>query len=83
MVDRVPMREMARQVPSKAYAGERITRAATPVPVSAWLVDARGRDVLVEGEAVAWTSRTVHVHYFDQAGREGFVWLWASAVSRR
>lgn len=83
MVDRVPMRDMARQVPSKVYAGARITRPATPVSVQAWLVDGHGRDVLVDGEAVAWTARTVHVHYFDQHGREGFVWVWASAVTRR
>jgi hypothetical protein len=83
MVDQVPMRDMARQVPSKAFAGERVTRPDSPPRVRAWILDARGRDVLVEGEAVAWTARTVHVRYFDENGREGFVWVWASAVTRR
>ncbi|GIG27288.1 MULTISPECIES: hypothetical protein [Cellulomonas] len=49
----------------------------------AWIVDGRGRDVEVDGEAVAWTPRVVHVHYLDEHGREGWVWVWASAVTRR
>jgi hypothetical protein len=47
------------------------------------LIDGRGRDVQVDGVAVAWTTVAVHVHYVDAAGREGFVWAWASAVTRR
>lgn len=77
------MRDMARQAPSQATAGEPVRRPDIPVPVRAWIVDARGRDVEVDGEAVAWTSRTVQVRYFDQHGREGFVSVWASAVTRR
>jgi hypothetical protein len=77
------MRDMARQVPSKALAGDRVTRPEEPPAVRAWILDARGRDVQVDGEAVAWTARAVHVHYLDEHGREGWVWVWASAVSRR
>jgi hypothetical protein len=82
-VDRIPMRDMARQVPAKALASDRITRPAHPPRVRAWIVDGRGRDVEVDGEAVAWTARAVHVHYVDSAGREGWVWVWASALTRR
>ncbi len=77
------MRDMARQAPSQATAGEPVRRPEVAVPVRAWIVDARGRDVEVDGEAVAWTSRTVQVRYFDPHGREGFVTVWASAVTRR
>lgn len=58
-------------------------RPDLPVPVTAWIIDGKGQDVEVLGEAVAWTNRTVSVHYYDQDGREGWVWVWASAVTRR
>ncbi|VTR77230.1 hypothetical protein CHMI_02000 [Cellulomonas hominis] len=77
------MREMARQVPARAYAGARVTRPDEAPQVRAWIVDAHGRDVQVDGEAVAWTDRVVHVHYVDDHGREGWAWVWASAVTRR
>lgn len=83
VVDRVPMRDMARQVPAVAIAGQRVTRPTSAQLVRAWIVDGRGRDVEVDGEAVAWTPRVVQVRYFDEHGREGFVWVWASAVTRR
>jgi hypothetical protein len=83
MVDRVPMRDMARQVPSRAASTLPVTRPARPPSVSAWIVDGRGRDVEVAGSAIAWTSRTVLVRYVDANGREGTVWVWASAVTRR
>ncbi len=81
MIDRVPLRDMARQVPAQAI-GHPVTRPETPIRVRAWIVDARGRDLEVPGEAVAWTSRAVQVSYFDDNGRQGFVWVWASAVTR-
>lgn len=76
------MRDMARQVPQKVLADARVTRPEEPPRVQAWIVDGRGRDVQVDGEAVAWTARAVHVHYEDPHGREGWVWVWASAVTR-
>ena len=82
MVDRVPMRDMARQVPQKVLAGARVSRPEEPPRVRAWVIDGRGHDVEVDGEAVAWTTRAVHVHYQDPHGREGWVWVWASAVTR-
>lgn len=66
----------------KAVAG-RLVRAETAIPVRAWIITAQGRDVEVDGEAVAWTERAVNVRYFDEHGREGFAWVWASAVVRR
>ncbi|MBB5474696.1 hypothetical protein HNR08_003432 [Cellulomonas hominis] len=82
-IDRVPMRDMARQVPPSVITGARVTRPDEPPQVRAWIVDGRARDVEVDGEAVAWTPRAVHVHYVDAHGREGWVWVWASAVTRR
>jgi hypothetical protein len=63
--------------------GGRVVRASTAIPVRAWLVTSQGRDVEVDAEAVAWTDRAVNVRYFDEHGREGFTWVWASAVVRR
>jgi len=82
MVDQVPLRAEARGVPMKAVGG-RLVRAETAIPVRAWIITAQGRDVEVDGEAVAWTERAVNVRYFDEHGREGFAWVWASAVVRR
>lgn len=82
MVDKIPMRDSARQVPPKVTIGEAITRPDHPLRVRAWIVDGHGRDVEVDGEAVAWTRRAVHLHYFNETGREGFAWVWASAVTR-
>jgi hypothetical protein len=82
VIDRVPMRDMAQYVPPRAYAGARVTRPDERPPVRAWIVDPHGRDLQVDGEAVAWTNRVVHVHYVDH-GREGWAWVWASAVTRR
>lgn len=76
------MRDMARQMPEKAIGHPR-TRPAEPIPVRAWIIDGRGHDVEVEGTADAWTRRAVHVQYFDEYGRRGAVWVWASAVARR
>jgi len=81
MVDRVPMRDMARPVPSAALTTPAHT-LDTAVRVRAWIIDGHGRDVQIDGEAIAWTPRAAHVHYFDANGREGFVWVWASAVTR-
>ena len=81
MVDRVPLRDMARQVPTAALGGP-VRTFDVPVRVRAWITDGRGRDLEVDGEVVAWTPRAANVHYFDSNGRESFVWVWASAVTR-
>ncbi|WP_217615967.1 hypothetical protein [Cellulomonas sp. GbtcB1] len=82
VVDRIPMRDMARQAPSQATVGLHVTRPSHPLAVQAWIIDAKGRDVQITGAAIAWTARTVHIRYTDHYGREGTVWVWASAVTR-
>lgn len=82
MVDRVPLRDMARTLGPHAVGGP-IRRHDEGIPVRAWIVDSRGKDTEVDGLAVAWTERAVHVSYFDVHGRQGFAWVWASAVTRR
>ncbi len=81
MVDRVPLRDMARSVPTRAR-GEPVHRLAEPVRVRVWVLTARGEDVELDAEATAWTPRAVHVRFFDAFGREGFAWVWASSVRR-
>lgn len=82
MVDRVPLRDMARSLGPRPV-GEPVHRHDEGIPVRVWIVDGQGRDVEVHGLATAWSPRAVHVRYFDVNGREGFVWVWASAVTRR
>lgn len=81
-IERVPLRDAARDVPASVRSMD-VVRPARPLPVRVWIVDAKGRDLEVDGVAIAWTTRTVNVRYVDRGGREGFVWVWASAVSRR
>ena len=81
-IERVPLRDSARDVPASIRAVA-IARPDRPIPVRAWIVDGKGRDLEVDGFAIAWTGRAVNVRYLDAGGREGFVWVWASAVSRR
>jgi hypothetical protein len=80
MVDKIPLRAMAYSL-SPLAVGDPITRPERSVPVRVWVHTADG-DSQVEGEAAAWSPKAVHVRYFDQHGREGFVWVWASAVTR-
>jgi hypothetical protein len=81
VVDRVPLRDQAQSLSPKAV-GQPIRRLDAPVPVTAWIRDARGVDRLVAGEATAYSPRAGHVKYFDEHGREGFAWVWASAITR-
>lgn len=81
MVDQIPLRAMATSLGPRPI-GEPITRPERGLPVRTWLHTSEG-DVEADGVAIAWTPRAVHVRYFDQHGREGFVWVWASAVTRR
>lgn len=60
-----------------------IARPAEPIPVRAWITAGQSGDMRVDGEAVAWAGRQVHIRYLDGAGREGWAWLWTDAVSRR
>jgi hypothetical protein len=58
-----------------------VTTPATPVSVRAW---ARYRETpaRVEGRAIAWTSRAVHVEWTDGNGQTQRAWLWSSTVDK-
>ncbi|MFC8597184.1 MULTISPECIES: hypothetical protein [unclassified Isoptericola] len=82
-VDRVPLRDAAEGAPGKSRQGAHVTRPDRGIPVRAWITSRQSGEQLVDGEATAWTDSQVHVRYVDGHGREGFVWLWAGAVTRR
>lgn len=85
-LEQVPLHEHATDAPRSARDGARQARPSEPVPVRVWVVSGRGREFLAEtAEADAWTvcdHPQVHVRYIDPGGREGFAWVWASAVRR-
>lgn len=82
-IERVPVHEQAPDAPVEARAGDRMVQPETPIPVTSWITSGRGRSFEAEAHAVAWTTRQVRVRYVDPGGREGFAWVWASAVTRR
>jgi hypothetical protein len=53
-----------------------------PIPVRVWIQARQSGEFLAEAHAIAWTDKQVRVRYIDKHGREGFVWLWADAVTR-
>jgi len=77
------MHEQAPDAPAEARAGDRMVQPETPLPVRAWITSGRGKSFHADAHAVAWTSTQVRVRYLDPGGREGFAWVWASAVRRR
>jgi hypothetical protein len=77
------MRDMPDQAPAKQRDSARVVRPLTPLPVRVWVVQRQTGAFEAEGLAVAWTQRQVEVRYCDPHGREGFVWVWAGAVTRR
>lgn len=60
---------------------DEVTTPATPVSARAW---ARYPETpaRVEGLAIAWTSRAVHVGWVDGNGETQRAWVWASAVEK-
>jgi len=58
-----------------------VTSATSPQKVRAWVVWEDGVEELVDGVAVAWTKRAVHVR-FGFPGHMHEVWVWAGAVER-
>ncbi|MFP3714055.1 hypothetical protein [Puerhibacterium sp. TATVAM-FAB25] len=83
--DRTPWPQRARSLAPRQYrtADEQVVPAPQPFPVRAWLVTVAGDDLEVEGEAVAWTRRAVHVRFTDKHGRPDDAWVWVGAVARR
>ncbi|QAY69066.1 hypothetical protein [Xylanimonas protaetiae] len=82
-MDRVPGRDAPEQAPRQQRDAARVTRPETPLPVRVWVTQRQTGTFEADGLAVAWTDRQVEVRYDDPHGREGFVWVWASAVTRR
>ncbi|WP_159096620.1 hypothetical protein [Miniimonas sp. S16] len=76
------MADAAREAPAADREGQRQTRPETPIPVRVWIDSHRSRYQLVQGWAIAWTSRQVQVRYLDQHDRQGHTWVWANAVTR-
>lgn len=77
------MRDYAEEAPEGARRGQRIVRPEAGIPVRAWLTQRQSGEAHVDGEAIAWAGRQVHVRFIDRNGREGWAWLWADAVERR
>ncbi|WP_425956135.1 hypothetical protein [Xylanimonas sp. McL0601] len=83
MVDRVPVRDSPEEAPRRQRDSAQVTRPETPLPVRVWVTQRQTGAFEADGLAVAWTDRQVEVRYSDPHGREGFVWVWANAVTRR
>ena len=58
-----------------------VRRPGQPIPVRAWTrypeTSAR-----IEGRAIEWTSRAVHIEWTDSDGVVQRAWVWSSAVDR-
>lgn len=79
----MPLSEYAASLDPAQYGGP-VTRPDTddPIEVSAWIHTRRGH-ARVDAHALAWTRKAVWIRYVDDHGREGYAWVWASAVERR
>lgn len=77
------MRDAAANAPESQRRGQRVVEPTEPIPVRAWIQARQSGEFEAEAVAIAWTEKQVHVRYLDKQGREGFAWLWATAVSRR
>lgn len=80
-IEQVPLSEQAATLEPAQYGGP-VRRAEEPLEVSAWIHTLRGH-ARVDATALAWTQKAVWIRYIDDHGREGFAWVWASAVTRR
>ncbi|TRW47414.1 hypothetical protein [Georgenia yuyongxinii] len=79
-VEQVPLSEQAHSLGPAQY-GTPVRQAGEPLPVSAWIHTRKGHQ-LVDGVALAWTTKAARIRYIDGHGREGFAWVWAHAVTR-
>ena len=80
-IDQVPLSEQAASLGPAQY-GTPVSRPDEPLAVSAWILTRRGHS-RVDALAMAWTQKAVWIRYVDEHGREGYVWVWAPAVTRR
>jgi hypothetical protein len=67
---------------SSAEIGEPVTTAQPPVAIEAWLRFVTPETpILVQGRAIAWTKRAVHIEVTMRDGRVLTAWVPASGVS--
>lgn len=52
-----------------------------PMSVRAW-VRYPETSARIEGRAIAWTSRAVHIEWTDTQGATQRAWVWSSAVDK-
>ncbi|MEV8027548.1 hypothetical protein [Cellulosimicrobium funkei] len=62
-IETVPMRDHAEEAPELGRRGQRIVRPSEGIPVRAWVTQRQSGEARVDGEAVAWAGRQVHVRY--------------------
>ena len=79
----VPRFDLAESAPAQARRSHGAYYPDPPVPVWVWLRHHTPGHYRTKADAVAWTEDQVWVRYNDHEGRQGFVWVWASAVKRR
>ncbi|RPF26806.1 hypothetical protein [Georgenia muralis] len=80
-IDQIPLRDAAVSLGPEQH-GYPVTTPDHPIEVAAWVHTRLGHRQ-VTAEAVAWTPRAARIRYLDEHGRQGFAWVWASAVQRR
>ena len=80
--EQVPLRDAAAGAPEAQRRGQRVVEPSDPIPARAWIQARESGEVQVDAFVIGWTERQIHVRYLDPHGREGFVWLWATAVTR-
>lgn len=82
-MNQVPRWDLAEAAPAEARADQGAYFPDPPMPVWVWLWHRTPGHYRAKADALGWTADQVWVRYVDHEGREGFVWVWASAVKRR
>jgi len=75
------MPERPRGLHPRQY-GSPQTEPDQPIPVRAWILLVDGREREIDAEAIAWTTRAVHIRFLDHHQRPEDTWVWAGAVTR-
>ncbi len=73
------MRDYAEEAPELARRGVAIVRPPEGIPVRAWITQRQSGEARVDGEAVAWAGRQVHVRYL-LTGSSPIRWGGSSGV---
>ena len=77
---RIALRE-PRSLAPEQLGQLRVSTAAVPPLVHAWILWEDGVEELVQANAIAWTKRAVLVR-FGAPPHQHEVWVWAGAVER-